>query len=585
MHHTWKAVARASLLAASFGMVAVAACHDDSTGAGSPGAQDFGTTVTDFGEWNGGLADTTPVPAVPLPNTVLTAANGDAWVCQNSEHEVKKNFEGFLAPGMTSGVLWPGAMIQGATLIAGTPAPITLPRSPISISIDLGITRPSRRIERPTSASVQDAVASLQREADSRLGDIDVVPARVDFQETEANKTFQFMMELGVYAKGSMPAAMLGLEVPGTVSLGVQEEAGVQASFQRHTIAVKLVQPMYTISFADEEMREPVDYLDPSVSAAQVQEAMDRGILGPDNLPTYVKSVTYGRMVTYTMTNTFAAEASELESATQAAFDLFRVGSASAGDKLTVRQQAILSQSEIRVIAFGGSQESALDAIRTGQLDKFFTPVPATQAVPLGYRVNYLKNSHIATLGLGTKYTQSQCTAAPGTQSRYWHIRLQTVTSNGGCHLPDYVQGAQLRYTIKPQVYIDSTSWTRTVYPLFDVPSGPMADTTVNREVVVQVPPPLSDPRTFGSLILDVTSVFAPPPDTLNASICGSGSGSSIDCTKVKQFTGSEQFAVNPYEFTHIITLPGSNSACTATYTYQVFLEPALAPPAGVALR
>lgn len=580
MPHSLRTALRASMLAATATMVVVAACNDNSTGSGSAGAQSFGATVTDFGEWNGGLADTTPVPAVPLPNTVLTAANGDAWVCQNSEQELKKNFDGFLAPGMTSGVLWPGAMIQGATLIAGTPAPITLPRSPITVSIDLGVVNPSRRIQDPTSASVQDAVASLQREADSRLGDIDVVPARVDFQETEASNTFQFMMQLGVYAKGSVPASMLGLEVPGTVSLGVQDQVGAQVSFQKHTIAVKLVQPMYTISFADEEMREPIDYLDPSVTAAQVQQAVDRGVLGPENLPTYVKSVTYGRMVTYTMTNTFAAEATEIEAATQAAFDLFKLGSASGGSNLTQRQQDILTKSEVRVIAFGGSQESALDAIRTGELDKFFTPVPATQAVPLGYRVNYLKNSHVATLGLGTKYTQSQCTATPGTQSRYWHIKLQNVTSNGGCTGTNYYRNADLTYTTYFHDALGTKSSDRAIYPFY-ADSGAMVDTTVNREVVVQVPPV---PNSSDSLSLSVTSLFHPP--VVNDSpLCGFNSATLSDCQKVKLFHGSEQLAVNPYEFTHIITLPGDNSACTATFTYQVFLEPVLAPPAGISLR
>ena len=564
MFSRWRSLAAGSVLAV--GAVFVPACGGDTVAVNPAGQQEFGGTIAQLGDWNGALADTTPAPPLPLPNTVLTAANGDAWVCQNTEHELKKNFDEFLAPGMTSGVLWPGAMIQGATLIAGSPAAVTLPRSPITVSIDLGVEAPSRRITAPTSASVQEAVASLQREADSRLGLIDVVPARVDFQMTEASATFQFMMQLGVYAKGSVPAAMLGLEVPGTVSLGVSEEASGQVSFQRHTIAVKLVQPMYTISFADEEMREPSDYLDPSVTAAQIQEAMDRGVIGTDNLPTYVKSVTYGRMVTYTMTNTMAAEATEMQAATQAAFDLFRVGSVSGGQKLTARQELILSQSEVRVLAFGGSQDSALAAIRTGELDKFFTAVPATQAVPIGYRVNYLKNGHVATLGLGTQYTQSQCTAVPGARYNYWHVTLQSVTSNGGC------AGDYSRY-----------AWATpgaSSYELYPASRGPMADTVVDREVVFEVP-------LQGWDGLDVGSMFT--PDTLEDSrgywwpaSCGDGSTSANDCVKVRTFIDPGQFDVNPYEFKHIITLPGSNSGCTATFNYQIFVEPQLAPPAGV---
>jgi hypothetical protein len=294
-----------------------------------------------------------------------------------------------------------------------------------------------------------------------------------------------------------------------------------------------------------------------------VQEAVDRGVLGPDNLPTYVKSVTYGRMVTYTMTNTFAATATEMQSATQAAFDLFKVGSASGGSKLTARQEAILSQSEIRVIAFGGSQDSALAAIRTGELDKFFTAVPATQAVPIGYRVNYLKNGHVATLGLGTTYTKSQCTAVPGARYNYWHVTLQSITSNGGC-AGDYSRRAWATPGLSS-------------YELYPAARGPMADTVVNREVVFEVP-------LEGWSGLDVGSMFT--PDTLQNSAgywwpesCGDGSSSLNDCVKVRTFLDPGQFDVNPYEFKHIITLPGENSGCTATFNYQIFVEPQLTPP------
>jgi hypothetical protein len=372
------------------------------------------------------------------------------------------------------------------------------------------------------------------------------------------------MMELGVYAKGSVPAAMLGLEIPGKVSLGVEESASGETSFQRHTLAVKLIQPMYTISFADEEMREPVDFLDPGVTDAQVKQAIDRGVIGPDNLPTYVKSVTYGRMVTFTMTNTFFAEATEMQAATQAAFDLFKVGSASGGSKLTARQELILSQSELSVLAFGGSQESALDAIRTGELDRFFTAVPATQAVPIGYRVNYLKNSRVATLGLGTKYTQSQCTAVPGTQTNYWHVTLQDVTSNGGC------SGEFSRH-----------AWAgggSSNYVLYPASRGPMTDTTVNRTVVFEVPVENWSGLDIGSIFTPDT-LYASSPGYWSTPSCGDSASVLTDCVKVRTFTDGRGFDVNPYEFKQIISLPGAQSGCTVTFAYQIYVEPALAPP------
>lgn len=558
-----------------------ASCGASDAAPTDPGASGFSQTVSQYGAWNGALADTSSSP-VPLAQTAFSAANGDNWVCQNAQLELKKNFSGFLAPGGTAGVLWPGALIQGATLIAGTPSAIPLPRSSITVSVDLGIADPSRAIDRPTSASVQDAVASLQREADSRLGPIDVVPAQIDFQMTEVHASNQFEMSLGVYAKGSAPAALVGIEVPGTVSFGVEVSGGVSQSFERHTIAVKLLQPMYTVSFADEAMSSPADYLASSVSDGMVQDLERRGIISSTNLPTYVKSVTYGRMLIYTMTNTTSATTAELQSATQAALDLFKVGNASAGSKLSVRDSLLLQNSEVQIVAFGGSQDSALAAIRTGQLGKFFTAVPSTQAVPLGYRLNYLKDGSVAVLGLGTSYTQSTCTAVPGTHSVYWHVRLTNVTSNGGCDSAQHERTATLVYhrLVNGSTSIGYPPEDSVVFPLLGDTMPGFRDTTVDREVVLLWPPP-NDTITLGGLVgqkrylsahLEVRSVFRP----LGVVPCSTGDDV---CIRSRTFDADSELAVNPYEFQHIITLPGAASGCTVTFDYQVFTEPALSPP------
>jgi len=544
----------------------VPGCTGDPVALSSAGPEAFGAAVLGFGDWNGALPDTSPVPPSPLPDSVLSAPDGDAWVCQRTEEDLKRNLDELLAPGMVAGVLWPGALIQGATLIAGDPASLPLPRSPISISIDLAVEHPSQVVGEPTSASVQEAVATLQREADSRLGAIDVVPARVDFEMTEADATFQFLIQLGMYAKGSVPASVLGLDIPGTVSVGVQGNSGAQVSFQRHTVAVRLIQPMYTVSFADEGFASPDDYLDPTVTPAQVQGAMDRGMLGANNLPTYVKSVTYGRMVMFTITNTFRAEATELQSSVQAALDLFKFGSVSGGSSLTTRQQAILDSSEIHVVAFGGSQDSALAAIRSGQLDKFFTAVPATQAVPLEYRVNYLKDGHVAALGIGTDYTHGTCTEVPGQNLRYWRVRLVSLTSNGGCDSADYFRQSYL--------WMDAGG-TTTIWPLLDVEGGPMADTTVDREVVLQLPNYASANAAFTieSIVIPGT---APGTCRLQGNYGCPGPGSP---GLERDFSGTDQLDVNPYPFQQTFTLPGANDACTVTFSYQIQLEPVLAPP------
>jgi hypothetical protein len=564
-----RTLARSVVLAGVIATLVACASAEPSQPVTASAAGSFGEEVSSLGDWNGALSDTTAAPPVALPQTVFTAANGDNWVCRNTQVNEKKNLDQLLNPGSASGVLYPGALIQGRTLIDGTPAAIPLPRSPIDVSIDLGVEHPSRTVDDPTSASVQEAVAALQRAADSRLGSIDVVPARVDFQMTEVHQSFQFMEEMGVYAKGSIPTSLLGIEVPGTVSLGIEASGGASLSFVRHTIAVKLMQPMYTVSFADEQKLRPDDYLASTVTDADVQYAIGQGLIGPDNLPTYVKSVTYGRMVIYTMTNTTTASTSELQAATQAALNLFKLASASGGQKLSLRDSLLLANSELRIVAFGGSQDSALAAIRTGDLGKFFTSVPATQAVPLGYRINYLKTGRVALLGIGTTYTTSDCTPAPGSQGRYWHVRLDSLTSNGGCDSADYIRRSYLLYHV---------NGVNVPYPLLDVESGPMADTAVGKEVVLLMPNTTSGGGGSG---FTLESEFWPGTSTTT---CG-GSSLLYLCQLERDFTRTDAFAVNPYAFRQTLTLYGPNDGCTVTFDYEVLLEPALAPPAQPARR
>jgi len=551
-------------------IMAVSACGKSDLSSLAPSAGDppgrgavlFDQMVVGFGDWDGALADTTAAPPLALPQSVLTAANGDNWICRNTQLNVRRNLDQLLVPGGTAGVLWPGALVQGASLINGEPAGIPLPRSSISISIDLAVDSASRTIDDPTSASVQAAVAALQREADSRLGPIDVVPARIDFEQTEAFSSDQFMLDFGSSLQASAPLKVLKIPLPGSASLGVSDSLGVHVSFQIHTISVKLMQPMYTISFADEDKSSPGEYLASSVTDSDVAGLAARGMLGSGNLPTYVKSVTYGRMVVFTLRNTSFASALDLEGAVQASLNLFKLGIGGSGSsKLSTKDSLLLQNSDLQVVAFGGSQDSALAAIRTGDLGKFFTSVPATQAVPLGYRINYLKNGQVALLGFGTSYTESSCTAS-GTKYRYWHIKLDSLTSNGGCDSTDYVRRS---YVIVP----DINTVTGVLYPLLDVESGPMADTVVNRDIVLQLP----DSATSGTRSgITLESWFFPGTSTTT---CG-GSSLLYLCQSEKDIASSAQFAVNPYTFSQILTLPGANDACTVTFTYEIDLEPAL---------
>jgi hypothetical protein len=506
-------------------------CSDDnpvSSGGGSATTPD--EYIMSLGEWP--IPDTTTAPPADLEPETFTAPDSDhtQFVCTVKEVEIKRNFEDIIAVGANSGVTWPGALIQGETVQDGTLSPIPLPRSPITISIDLALASPTRRIEQPSGASVQQAIAELQRAADEQLGGLDLIPARLSFNSETAHDLRQMMISAGVSASFSAPLEAVG--IPGSAGGGFEVDASTGTTFEKHSIYVKLYQPMYTISFADEEMLNPGDFLDPSVTVADIEGLESRGMIGPENLPTYVKSVTYGRMMFFTMTNTTEATSAELKASMQASFQETTTGtSGELGAYLEARYAMLRQTSTISLVAFGGTQEEAMTAIRTGDLSHFFTSVPATNAVPISYRVNYLKNARVAVIGDGTKFKIRECRV--GAAYRFW-ITLHRIQAVGGCA---------------------GNNWnTRSVVDGLDLHMGGLDD--VEKYVVVNRRGDESGP---------------PAPFTIHSQI-SDGSQNYFE-SLTTSYEAPYLLPSNPYSFSDVISIYNGPNICTVQFDYTIRKE------------
>lgn len=381
------------------GLLLLIACGDDGpAGPGSSTPVDptvVNEFVTALPDWE--------VPAAVEEDPVTLEAeedfDGTAYVrCETVEYDRKQNFDNLVAVGANSTALKPGMLVQGRGVRDGSLSVIGLKRSPLSISVDLALENPSRRIEDPNSASIQDAVASLQREADTRLGNLDVIPANISFQAKEAYSFQQAMLDAGISLKYSAILAS------GSVGASLSQSSQSQTK----TVIVKLFQPMYTISFADDALAEPADFFHETVTEADFQAQVRLGTMGPANQPCYVQSVTFGRMLVYTASSTSASSASELRLALEASY-----GAYSGSANMTQRQRELVSNSTIEVQVFGGTQEDATSTLRqlikSGDYSGFLRPVPSTTAVPLSYRINDLKNRQAAVIGDATKYTVQTC--------------------------------------------------------------------------------------------------------------------------------------------------------------------------------
>jgi len=325
--------------------------------------------------------------------------NGSAYLrCETVAYDRKKNFDNLIAVGANATALKPGMLVQGRGVRSGALSVIGLARSPLAISVDLALETPSRRVEAPSSATIQDAVASLQREADTRLGNLDVIPAQISFQAKEVYSFEQAMLDAGISLKYSAVLAS------GSVGSSISRNSTTES----HTVIAKIFQPMYTISFADDEIAEPAGFFADYLTEGDFDRQVQLGTMGADNQPCYVQSVTYGRMVIYTATSSEVTSAEELKLAVQASYGVYS-GSADYDEQ----KASVVRNSSIEVQVFGGTQEDATgaikEALRNGNFDGFLVPVPATTAVPLSYRINDMKNRTAAVIGDATTYNIQSC--------------------------------------------------------------------------------------------------------------------------------------------------------------------------------
>ena len=325
--------------------------------------------------------------------------NGSAYLrCETVEYDRKKNFDNLIAVGANATALKPGMLVQGRGVRSGALSVIGLKRSPLAVSVDLALETPSRRIQVPSSSTIQDAVASIQREADTRLGNLDVIPAQISFQAKEVYSFEQAMIDAGISLKYS------GVLNSGSVGASINRSSTTET----HTVIAKIFQPMYTISFADDEIAEPAGFFSEEVSEADFARQVELGTMGSDNQPCYVQSVTYGRMVMYTASSSEVESAEELKSAVQASYGFYS-GEANYDEE----KAEIVRNSSIEVQIFGGTQDQGIgaikEALRSGNFDAFLFPVPATTAVPLSYRINDMKNRTAAVIGDATTYSVESC--------------------------------------------------------------------------------------------------------------------------------------------------------------------------------
>jgi hypothetical protein len=369
------------------GAVIVGCGGDDETPTGpTDNTADINAYLKELPSWDefANVADT-----VTAPIGDMIADMSNLVLCTTTPYSITQNPEEIVTFGSAPDVLYLGSLIQGDSYIGGLGSMEELPirqRAPLTVAIKLLTgTDITRTVENPDAASVQSALSDMVAEAAEgghQSG------SRIWYDYKQSYSSTQAALSLGVSFKymGSSGRAALDF----TTS---EETNTVTAFFKQIMFEAYIVRP-----------QTPAQFFSADFTKERLDEQIDLGNIGPNNLPVYVARIQYGRMMIYSMTHT--SSASMLKSAVYAGYN----GLASVDVEIQAEVESILQNATIKVATIGGSADNALSLLRSGSLNDYFTSDdPLTTAEPLAYALCNLADGSLATVSETTEYDMRMC--------------------------------------------------------------------------------------------------------------------------------------------------------------------------------
>ena len=279
--------------------------------------------------------------------TITNAAGGQTELtCESKRYDLTECFDEIVALNPNADSLWAGSLVQGTSVPDGAPVTIPLERGgPIEITIvsSGGAVIGSRTVEVPSLAVVGQAVNDI---VNTFEGD---TAAKISFTKQEGYSFEQSMLQLGLSAKwfsGSLKA-----------SLDMDSKA------ETNSLYIKYVQEYYTVVTSP---LRPDTVFAPQVTVDDLKFYANEA-----NLPAYVSSVTYGRMLIIKMTST--AEHSELKAAFDYAYD--PPGPNQGNVFVNAKNESILDNSSLDIVVLSSSAGDGIELIKLSTRQKSKTEV------------------------------------------------------------------------------------------------------------------------------------------------------------------------------------------------------------------
>ena len=336
----------------------------------------------------------------------------DLYTCTTTPYNITKNPEEIAIHNPDASVLWPGALIRGEShLQTGSLEPLAISRekrAPLGISIQgggvLGIPGGvSTIVEQPVGSTIREGINQIVVNA---LGaDVAVGAGASSFNSVESHSSTQALLNLGLDAR------YLGGEVSGRLNYS--------KAANEHTYTAYYVQRLFTVAVDLPERSS--SFFSDSMTA---EDLASLGISN-NNLPLYIDSVSYGRILMFSFTSTDSRE--RIAAALEFSYNS-PVGGVDGFAEAEL--QETLSEARIEIFALGGPNTGVQNLIREGNLASYFeAPLAINQVEPISFTIRNLFDNRLAKVVNSTEYSVRECqpTAAQLPQPIHWWTADDTL--------------------------------------------------------------------------------------------------------------------------------------------------------------
>jgi len=311
-------------------------------------------------------------------------SNDTLWACVTENFDIVQGLQEFPLFNPNSSVIYPGNLLQGATLLNATPDVIVVDRAGGTFSIDIlsGGSNVSETVPEVKKSLVIQALNTIINNAPQDI------PANISFMMQEVHSEKELALSLGVDYTQAFFA--------------IQSELGFSNNNTYNRVFVKLSQAYFTMSFDLPSSYD--DLFAPTVTAADLDP-----YINPGNPAAYISDVTYGRVFYLLIEST-----SSLSEITGSINTSFSGVSNSANANVDASSMSLLQNLNIKLFALGGNAQTTIGTIGNSNISNLVSILgnagEITTGVPLSYVCRAVHNNQIVSVNLATQYDITTCT-------------------------------------------------------------------------------------------------------------------------------------------------------------------------------